>query len=285
MMFKSAFSLVICFTLHLSMSAQADMAISKGDKIAFLGDSITAGGAKPGGYCNLIIETLNKKGLAVTPAYAGVSGHKSNQMLARLDKDVLSQKPQWMTLSCGVNDVWHGVNGVNLEDYKKNITSIVDQAQAAGIKVIILTSTMITENQAGEPNQKLMAYNEFLVQLSKEKKCLLADLNSLMQETIKTLDKDAKGNTVTVDGVHMNSTGNMMMAKGILTSIGFTVDELKTIESEWVKIPNTNEIRVSLGLSHAELTQLQQAAKAQGKTLQQLFDETIQNKKAELMKP
>lgn len=284
-MFKSAFSLVICFTLHLSMSAQADMAISKGDKIAFLGDSITAGGAKPGGYCNLIIETLNKKGLAVTPAYAGVSGHKSNQMLARLDKDVLSQKPQWMTLSCGVNDVWHGVNGVNLEDYKKNITSIVDQAQAAGIKVIILTSTMITENQAGEPNQKLMAYNEFLVQLSKEKKCLLADLNSLMQETIKTLDKDAKGNTVTVDGVHMNSTGNMMMAKGILTSIGFTADELKTIESEWVKIPNTNEIRVSLGLSHAELTQLQQAAKAQGKTLQQLFDETIQNKKAELMKP
>ena len=284
-MFKSAFSLVICFTLHLSMSAQADMAISKGDKIAFLGDSITAGGAKPGGYCNLIIETLNKKGLAVTPAYAGVSGHKSNQMLARLDKDVLSQKPQWMTLSCGVNDVWHGVNGVNLEDYKKNITSIVDQAQAAGIKVIILTSTMITENQAGEPNQKLMAYNEFLVQLSKEKKCLLADLNSLMQETIKTLDKDAKGNTVTVDGVHMNSTGNMMMAKGILTSIGFTADELKTIESEWVKIPNTNEIRVSLGLSHAELTQLQQAAKVQGKTLQQLFDETIQNKKAELMKP
>lgn len=267
------------------MSAQADMAISKGDKIAFLGDSITAGGAKPGGYCNLIIETLNKKGLAVTPAYAGVSGHKSNQMLARLDKDVLSQKPQWMTLSCGVNDVWHGVNGVNLEDYKKNITSIVDQAQAAGIKVIILTSTMITENQAGEPNQKLMAYNEFLVQLSKEKKCLLADLNSLMQETIKTLDKDAKGNTVTVDGVHMNSTGNMMMAKGILTSIGFTADELKTIESEWVKIPNTNEIRVSLGLSHAELTQLQQAAKVQGKTLQQLFDETIQNKKAELMKP
>ncbi len=83
----------------------------------------------------------------------------------------------------------------------------------------------------------------------------------------------------------MNSTGNMMMAKGILTSIGFTVDELKTIESEWVKIPNTNEIRVSLGLSHAELTPLQQAAKVQGKTLQQLFDETIQNKKAELMKP
>ncbi len=28
-------------------------------------------------------------------------------MLARLDEAVISKKPQWMTLSCGVNDVWH----------------------------------------------------------------------------------------------------------------------------------------------------------------------------------
>ena len=71
-------------------------------------------------------------------------------MLARLDKDVISKKPQWMTLSCGVNDVWHfklklgkrTFQGVGLEDYKKNIRAIVDKAQAAGIKVMILTSTM-----------------------------------------------------------------------------------------------------------------------------------------------
>ena len=44
---------------------------------------------------------------------------------ARLDRDVISKKPDWMTLSCGVNDVWHGKRGVNLEDYKKNIASII----------------------------------------------------------------------------------------------------------------------------------------------------------------
>ena len=83
---------------------------------------------------------------------AGVSGNTSKDMLARLDKDVLSKKPQWMTLSCGVNDVWHGVNGVPLDQYKQNITSIVDQAQAAGIKVVILTATMIgEEDNAQQP--------------------------------------------------------------------------------------------------------------------------------------
>ena len=51
----------------------------------------------------------------------------------------------WMTLSCGVNDVWHGERGVPLSAYKKNITEIVEKAQAAGIKVMILTATMIGE--------------------------------------------------------------------------------------------------------------------------------------------
>ena len=64
-------------------------------------------------------------------------------MIERVDRDILQHKPDWMTLSCGVNDVWHGKNGVKLEDYKKNMTAIVYKAQAAGVRVLILTSTMI----------------------------------------------------------------------------------------------------------------------------------------------
>jgi hypothetical protein len=38
-------------------------------------------------------------------------------LLARLDAEVISKKPQWMTLSCGVNDVWHfKFEGVGIED-------------------------------------------------------------------------------------------------------------------------------------------------------------------------
>ena len=267
----------------LSLGLQAQVVIQKGEKVAFLGDSITQAGARPGGYCNLVIQTLNQAGLEVTPVYAGISGHKSNQMLARLEKDVIAHKPQWMTLSCGVNDVWHGKRGVELEDYKKNITQIVDKAKAAGINVIILTSTMIREDQSNELNQKLKRYNEFLVQLSKEKQCRLADLNKLMQETVKTMEKNSKGNTVTTDGVHMNSAGNMMMAKGVLKTIGVTDEELLTIEKNWDNIPNTNNIRVNIGLSNAEMRALTEAAKAQGKTVQQLFTEAMEAKKGELL--
>lgn len=280
---KTTSSIVTFIFLSAVLTTQADIIIEKGDKIAFLGDSITQAGAKPAGYCKLIIDTLNEKGLEVKARYAGISGHKSNQMLARFEKDVLSHSPQWMTLSCGVNDVWHGKRGVSLEDYKTNITSIVDQAQAAGIKVIILTSTMIKEDPSNEANQTLKGYNDFLVQLSKEKNCLLADLNQIMQETIKTMEKDSRGNTVTSDGVHMNSAGNMMMARGILEVMGLTSSELDTMEKKWADIPNTNKINLNLQLSHAEMSALKKSAKAKGKTVNEIFSEVIEDTKAELL--
>ena len=75
--------------LQAEPKAAGKIAVEKGQKIAFLGDSITAAGRRKGGYCNLVIETLNKQGLEVTAVYAGIGGHKSNQMLARLERDVL----------------------------------------------------------------------------------------------------------------------------------------------------------------------------------------------------
>ena len=69
-----------------------------------------------------------------TRSSAGVSGNKSNDMLNRLDKDVISKRPNFMTLSCGVNDVAHGVNGIPLDKYKENVTAMLDKAQAADIK-------------------------------------------------------------------------------------------------------------------------------------------------------
>src|SRR5580704_6697708 len=146
----------ILLVMHLAAGAAHadDILVKSGEKIAFLGDSITAGGAGPGGYCRLVIAGLEANDVKAVFIGAGVSGHKSNDMLKRLDKDVISKKPEWMTLSCGVNDVWHGAKGVPLEDYKKNITEIIDKCQAANIKVVILTSTMISEDQSAANNQK-----------------------------------------------------------------------------------------------------------------------------------
>ena len=207
-------------------AAQAGIAVTSGQKIAFRGDSITEGGVGPQGYVTLVIRGLEANGVKATMIPAGISGHKSNDMLGRLEKDVLSKKPDWMTLSCGVNDVWHGATGVPLDKYKENITKIVEQCQSAGVKVMILTSTMIGEDQPNPNNQKLMAYNEFLRTLAKDKKCLLADLNADMQAAIAKAGPDKKGNLLTGDGVHMNPAGNVMMATGVLKGFGLSSEQI-----------------------------------------------------------
>ena len=265
-------------------AASGKIAVTKGQTIAFLGDSITAAGRGTGGYCQLVLDGLKRQGIETTAVFAGISGHKSNQMLARLEKDVLNKKPDWMTLSCGVNDVWHGARGVALEPYKKNITEIVTRAQTAGVKVMLLTSTMIGEDQSTSNNQKLLPYNAFIRQLAKDKSCLLADLNTDMREALKKFPKGAKGNKLTSDGVHMNGLGNIMMAKGLLKAFGLTDAQLTSTETEWKNIPNTNRIRLSLGMSIVEAEKLNAIAAKAKKSLSQLFTEFLNEKKAAMLK-
>ncbi len=283
--FKQSIVCILAFSVSISTYA-ADIAVKDGDKIAFLGDSITAAGRRPLGYCQLVLAALKDQGIETTGVFAGISGHKSNQMLARLEKDVLAHKPQWMTLSCGVNDVWHGARGVALEPYKENITEIVTKAQAAGIKVVLLTSTMIKEDQSNDLNQKLIPYNEFIRTLAKEKNCLLADLNSDMQEALKTFPKDAKkGTQLTGDGVHMNTLGNFMMARGVAKAFGLTDAQLDASQEKWSEAPNAVSIRVpELRMSLNEQEKLAAIAAEEAKTVQGYFSEVINKKKTELLK-
>jgi lysophospholipase L1-like esterase len=268
--------------LHLALLitaaplALAEIPIKSGDKVAFLGDSITQQGKNsPSGYVNLVSSALAANGVKIEVIGAGISGHKSNQMLDRLERDVLSKKPQWMTLSCGVNDVWHGEKGVSFDDYQKNITSIVDQAQAAGVKVVLLTSTMIGEDQKNPNNLKLVPYNEFLRSLAKEKNLVLADLNAEMQEAVAKANTPGK-NALTGDGVHMAFPGNRMMAAGILKSLGLDAKELAKAQDAWLDLPDTSSLKFEAKFSQREMQQLEKAAAARGTTAQKLLDEEFQ---------
>ena len=282
-------TVVFSAVIAASQLLQAAIPVKPGDKVAFLGDSITqAGQGSPGGYCQLVISGLAANGVKAELIGAGISGHKSNQMLERLDRDVLSKKPQWMTLSCGVNDVWHGANGVPLEDYKKNITSIVDKAQAAGVKVVILTSTMIGEDQPNPNNQKLIAYNDFLRSLAKDKQCLLADLNAEMQsalaEAMKSQPKPANGKYLTADGVHMNSAGNQMMAMGVLKGFGLSPAELAKAANAWLDIPNTSNVSAKLDLTARQAKQLEKLAADRKLSVDQLVQDEFHKSVDALLK-
>lgn len=271
--------LITCTALFfIPMQSHAQILIKPGESIAFLGDSITQFGAQtPGGYVRLVESGLAAQGIHVTVIPAGLSGNKSNDMLARLDKDVLSKKPTWMTLSCGVNDVWHGARGVEFEPYKANITAILDRCQQAGVKVVILTATQIGLPVTNAENVKLAAYNAFLRETAKARNLPLADLNAAMVAEQASLEKAGIRRALTGDGVHMNLYGNLMMAKGVLATFGLDERQLAAAEARWNEMPDLFQTTAKIKLSLKELAALEAYAASQNKSVDTLVTELAAN--------
>jgi lysophospholipase L1-like esterase len=201
--------------------------VKPGDRFAFFGASITEQGmSHPTGYIELVLKALSDNGAAIVPIAAGVSGNSSRDMLARLDRDVIAKKPDWVTIDAGGNDVWHG--DVPFDEYMANMTAIVDKAQTAKIHVVIQTCTPIMEDLNGPFNTKMAYYNQFLRYLAQQKHCVLADLNGDALTILKA--KTGPDNLLTTDGVHMNERGDRVMATGLLKALGLTETQIaKTI--------------------------------------------------------
>jgi lysophospholipase L1-like esterase len=259
-----------------------EVLVKNGEKIAFLGDSITQQGAGfPGGYVQLVMSGLEANGIKAVSIPAGIGGHKSPQMLERLERDVLSKKPEWMLLSCGVNDVMHqgSNNGVMLEPYKANITQILDKCKAAGVKVLVATATMIGEDPAGSANKTLEPYNAFLRDQAKERGLPLADLNAEMQAAVLLASDGGKrkGNHLTGDGVHMNLLGNRTMALGVLRGFGLDAAGIAKAEAHWDALPGTGQVSLHLPLTYSQHQALTKQAAAKNKSVQELIVERTMN--------
>jgi lysophospholipase L1-like esterase len=221
--------LLLAVALLVPQLVRADLLVKDGQTVAFMGDSITdMGWHSPGGYIHLVVDGLATSGVKITPIPAGVGGNRSTEMLKRIDADVILKKPDWMLLSCGVNDVWS--RSIDLDTFKSQITAIVDKVQAAGIKVMILTPTPIGEAAKQEFNDKLPAYVDFMKQLAKERHLPCADIHQAYLDYIATVHQPDNPNVVTIDGVHPNPDGHLLFAKTILAAFGATPEQITAAE-------------------------------------------------------
>ncbi len=201
-------------------------------RIVCLGDSITQFGDGPNGYVGLLRAYLAQVSApnGIEVLNAGVSGNTASDELGRFDRDVMQKKPDLLTISVGVNDVWHGFdnthpqgggpNGVPLTQYRANVETMVRTAQKAGVVVVILSPTVIGEDLNDPRNAMLTGYTAALQDIARRHKCLFVDFQRPFQtylDLYRTTGHTDK--LLTVDGVHMNDWGNRFMAATILTTL------------------------------------------------------------------
>lgn len=207
--------------------AQAAPPFKTGERIVFLGDSITQGGVAPNGYVTLVKQAIAEKypELKVEVIGAGISGNKVPDLENRLERDVLSKKPTTVIIYIGINDVWHsqGGKGTSKEAFDKGLRNIIGQIQAAGAKVILCTASVIGEKkESGNDLDKMLdEYCEVSRTVAKETKSQLLDLRAAFLSFLKQNNSEnvAKG-ILTSDGVHLNSAGNKFVAEQMLLALG-----------------------------------------------------------------
>jgi lysophospholipase L1-like esterase len=203
-----------------------DSPLKQGERIAFLGDSITQQGAGPGGYARQIDEALTAKRpeLEAKVIYAGISGHKVPNLQARLDRDVLSKNPTLVFIYIGINDVWHSVRGQGTpqDKYEAGLRDLIQRIRKAGATVVLATPSVIGEkaNGTNSLDKMLDEYAQISRKVAADTGTPLCDLHEAFLTYLKQHNPDNKDRGVlTSDGVHLNPAGNRFVADCVSKAI------------------------------------------------------------------
>ena len=227
--------LVVIFALAATFIHQVVAAdtpakpLKKGDRIVFLGDSITQAGVDPAGYVTLVRKAILEKHKEqnIEVIGAGISGNKVPDLQKRLQRDVLAKKPTIVVIYIGINDVWHGEsnpkNGTSEEAFEAGLKEIIGKIQKAGARVILCTPSAIGEKHDGSNNldARLDRYSDIGRKVAGETKSQLCDLRKAFVEHLKkNNDQNKDSGILTSDRVHLNAAGNRFVADSMLKSLG-----------------------------------------------------------------
>lgn len=221
----------------LKFSAAYGQVFKNGDRVCFVGNSITMNGEF---YHQLALYYATRHpDRRVDFINCGINGNFSNNVLSRMDEDILVHSPAWAVVMLGMNDVrrelYHpdsaAVPGIErrreqaLEVYKNNYELIIKRLLDAGAKVILQTPS-IYDQTAELPavsyvgrNDALLICSGIVMELAKKYRLLVVDYQHPMLAVNKSLQlADPSATLIGADRVHPGAAGHMVMALTFLAA-------------------------------------------------------------------
>ncbi len=217
----------ILLTITVLFMAAYQSGLKENDTIIFFGDSITQLGENPGGYVRLVRDSLTSKykNLNLEIIGAGISGHKVPDLIARLDKDVLSKKPTIVVIYIGINDVWHWdlkIGGTTKEKFEEGLKFLIGKINENNARVILCTPSVVGErsDSLNKLDKMLDEYADISRRVAKETGSSLCDLRSAFLEyELANNPKQLHEGILTYDGVHLSAEGNRFVAKKMIEAL------------------------------------------------------------------
>jgi lysophospholipase L1-like esterase len=203
-----------------------------------LGDSITEAAD---GYVsvmqNLVAAAYPERDIRLINA--GIGGNRAPEMLDRLQRDVIDYRPNVVTISVGVNDIWHGFQNpdtgeecpqgdsprcVPIDRYAEMVGEMVDLLrEQTDARIALMAPTLIGEDVDEDTvaNRKLDAYAAAMEKVAESRSTIFIPLRAEMVRAVRAGRAANPGYKLTTDGVHMNPVGNTLMALSVLYGLGF----------------------------------------------------------------
>lgn len=146
----------------------------------------------------------------------GVNGERSDEILRRFGRDVLSEKPDYVIILAGVNDIYQGRPGVVVQE---NLDRMYSESARAGI--IPLAATVLPYNSAGNrESARIRELNGWIRERARALSIPFCDTNAAVA---------SKGNperlSGTPDGLHPDVAGYRAMGERLVKAI--EADSLK----------------------------------------------------------
>jgi len=214
------------------------LSIAPNDKLVMIGDSITdCERARPVGEG--LFGAIGKGYVAqvdalLTSAYPahrirvvnmGSSGNTVKDLKIRWQSDVVSLKPDWLSIMIGINDVWRQFDlplqseiHVSLADYEETLEGLITATKPLLKGLVLMTPFFIESVVQDAMRARMDAYGAVVKRLGAKHQTVVVDVQAAFQRVLAQRHSAA----LAWDRVHPNLAGHMVIARAFLDSIGFS---------------------------------------------------------------
>ncbi|OIJ13931.1 GDSL family lipase [Anaerobacillus alkalilacustris] len=213
------------------------MKLEKGQKLLFIGDSVTdCERTKPEGeglfgalgkgyvsYIDALIQSVYPE-LSIRIVNKGVNGNTVRDLAKRWKTDVLKQQPDWLTIMIGINDVWRQYDTpfikdwhVYIEEYEETLRKLINETSPHVKGIVLMTPFYIESNEQDAMRQTMDRYGSVVSHIAEEHDCIFVDTQAAFNQVLK----DLYPSTLAWDRIHPTATGHMILARAFLREINF----------------------------------------------------------------
>lgn len=195
-------------------------------KLVFFGDSITDAGRNlndprdlGGGYVKIAAGKLRLL-YPETPIEIynyGVGGDRTAELLARVD-EVVAQKPDFVFLEVGVNDVWHRFllgKIVTPEEFESNYSALVKKLKETGATLVLIEPFVLNVSDKQRFRPYLNQFNGIIREIAAREGVTLIPLDEIFRGVTQDIDPKKFAE----DGVHPTHRGCRYIADLVIKEL------------------------------------------------------------------